>query len=257
MKIERINDNQIRCTLSNFDLSIRNLNIKELAYGSDKAKNLFREMIQRASKEFGFEADDIPLMVEAIPMSNESIILIITRIDDPEELDTRFSRFTPLSEEEEASWMGVGDDPELLDGADALLELLGNPDFLSGLDFKEAIEKTIKKVEDGESAEPESNDPSQHIKIYQFSSLDLVCAAAKEISGSFSGSSTLYKNPVSGRFYLILRKEASDAIAFSRTCNMLSEYGTRQKYDSALEAYYAEHYELFIEKDALNVLAKL
>lgn len=29
MKIERINDSQIRCTLSNFDLSVRNLNLGE------------------------------------------------------------------------------------------------------------------------------------------------------------------------------------------------------------------------------------
>ena len=27
MKIERINENQIRCTLSNFDLSVRNMNL--------------------------------------------------------------------------------------------------------------------------------------------------------------------------------------------------------------------------------------
>lgn len=63
MKIERINENQIRCTLTSFDLSVRNLNLGELAYGSEKARNLFREMIQKASNEVGFEAEDIPLMV--------------------------------------------------------------------------------------------------------------------------------------------------------------------------------------------------
>ena len=94
MRIERINENQIRCTLSNFDLSVRNLNLSELAYGSEKARNLFREMIQRASNEVGFEAEDIPLMVEAIPLANESVMLIITKIEDPEELDTRFSKFS-------------------------------------------------------------------------------------------------------------------------------------------------------------------
>ena len=33
-------------------------------------------------------------MIEAIPMSNDSIQLVITKVDDPEELDTRFSRFS-------------------------------------------------------------------------------------------------------------------------------------------------------------------
>lgn len=68
--------------------SARNINIVELAYGTEKAKKLFREMIQRASNEVGFEAEDIPLMVEAIPLSSESIMLVITKIEDPEELDT-------------------------------------------------------------------------------------------------------------------------------------------------------------------------
>lgn len=79
MKIERINENQIRCTLTSSDLSARNLNLGELAYGTEKAKKLFHEMIQKASNEVGFEADDIPLMVEAIPLSSESIMLIQDR----------------------------------------------------------------------------------------------------------------------------------------------------------------------------------
>ena len=102
MKIERINENQIRCTLNNLDLSARNLNLTELAYGTEKAKNLFREMIQKASNEVGFEAEDIPLMVEAIPLSNESVMLVITKMDDPEELDTRFSKFSPASDDEDS-----------------------------------------------------------------------------------------------------------------------------------------------------------
>ena len=44
--------------------------------------------------EFGFEVDDIPLMIEAIPLSGENIILQIKKVEYPEELDTRFSRFS-------------------------------------------------------------------------------------------------------------------------------------------------------------------
>ena len=77
MKIERINDNQIRCTLSSFDLSVRDLNLGELAYGTEKAKTLFRDMMQQAAIKFGFEADDIPLMIEAIPLNSDCIVLII------------------------------------------------------------------------------------------------------------------------------------------------------------------------------------
>ena len=51
-------------------------------------------MMQQAAYEFGFEANDIPLMIEAIPISSDSVILIVTKVEDPEELDTRFAIFT-------------------------------------------------------------------------------------------------------------------------------------------------------------------
>ena len=94
MKIEKVSDTQIRCTLTKDDLADRHLKISELAYGTEKAKNLFRDMMQQASYEFGFEADDIPLMIEAIPVSSDTIILLITKVEYPEELDTRFSKFS-------------------------------------------------------------------------------------------------------------------------------------------------------------------
>ena len=50
MRIEKINDHQIRCTLNQKDLSDRELRISELAYGSEKAKALFRDMMSSASK---------------------------------------------------------------------------------------------------------------------------------------------------------------------------------------------------------------
>lgn len=101
MKIEKINDNQIRCTLNKSDLASRQLKISELAYGSEKARELFRDMMRQANYELGFEAEDLPLMIEAIPVSAECIVLIITKVDNPEELDTRFSRFSDSDESED------------------------------------------------------------------------------------------------------------------------------------------------------------
>ncbi len=95
MKIEKINDNQIRCTLTREDLENHQIRLSELAYGTEKAKSLFRDMMQQAQAQFGFEADNIPLMIEAIPLNSESILLIITKVEDPEELDTRFLNLPP------------------------------------------------------------------------------------------------------------------------------------------------------------------
>ena len=55
MKIEKINDNQIRCTLTRADLADRQLKLSELAYGTEKARSLFHDMMQQAAFEVGFE----------------------------------------------------------------------------------------------------------------------------------------------------------------------------------------------------------
>ena len=95
MKIEKLNENQIRCTLTAEDLASMKLKLSELAYGSKRAQELFRRMMQEARAQCGFNAENVPLMIEAIPMKADSLVLIVTKIEDPEELDLRFSRFTP------------------------------------------------------------------------------------------------------------------------------------------------------------------
>ena len=77
-------------------------------------------MMQQANTEFGFEADNIPLMIEAIPVSADSIILIISKVEDPEELDTRFSKFTPFGGSGNNSSEGSGIE---LEGADDILDI--------------------------------------------------------------------------------------------------------------------------------------
>ena len=37
MKLERVNENQIKCTLSRGDLLERHINLNELAYGSEES----------------------------------------------------------------------------------------------------------------------------------------------------------------------------------------------------------------------------
>ena len=95
MKIEKINDSQIRCTLTSADLASREIKLSELAYGTEKAKNLFQDMMRQAHYECGFESDNSPLMIEAIPVAPDSIVLIITKVDDPRNWTPDSPNFPP------------------------------------------------------------------------------------------------------------------------------------------------------------------
>ena len=78
-------------------------------------------MVQQASYEFGFDAENIPLMIEAIPMYPDTLVLLITKVEDPDELDTRFSTFS--EDPDSSSYEQVG---EYTFDDDDIYELAGN-----------------------------------------------------------------------------------------------------------------------------------
>ena len=254
MKIEKVNDHQIRCTLTKADLADRQLKLSELAYGTEKAKDLFRDMMQQASAKFGFEAEDIPLMIEAIPLNGDCIVLIITKVEDPEELDTRFSKFAP----------------SLTDGEDGIEDILGNLGAEDEvLDLFRRVQKSRQKKATAdvsnpflpgreESEEEKRTDDKENkgfVRLFSFDSLYHLYPISRQLSSFYQDANTLYKDPAGGRYYLVITQAAEEPETFNRLCNILSEYGQLERYSKAHEAYMAEHYEVLIEKNALQALA--
>lgn len=244
MKIEKVNDNQIRCTLTKDDLASRQLKISELAYGTDKAKSLFRDMMQQANFEFGFEADDIPLMIEAIPMNAECIVLVITKVEDPEELDTRFARFAPSVHEEDDM-----EDPDSEPTRDEVMDLFRRLQE-KGQSAEEA--PSLETAESAETAEPEK--ASILHRLFQFSSLNEVVRLSHRISHNEDGTCTLYKDDKTGRFLLHLTHSSQDADIFNRLCNIASEYGSLKKVLPTTPAYLEEHCSIILPANALEIL---
>lgn len=254
MKIEKINDNQIRCTLTRQDLADREIKLSELAYGTEKAKLLFRDMMQQAAYEFGFEANDIPLMIEAIPISSDSVILIVTKVEDPEELDTRFAKFSPSNGEENNNITPPA--PAPLEGADDILNLFNKIHEARKM-AENAAAKTSEKKEKA-PAKPEINPESFHLtKLYRFRDLDTVIRAAHILQNSYQGYNTLYKNPEGREYLLTLSKSAHTPEEFNKVCNIICEYAQQKNYNPAVGAYFAEHGNKITGPQALQVFASL
>lgn len=266
MKIEKINENQIKCTLNKSDLASRQIKISELAYGSEKAKDLFRDMMQQASYELGFEAEDIPLMIEAIPISSDCIILVITKVEDPDELDTRFSKFAPMEEEFEYEDEYLPESSQTK--ADSVLDLFraieSQPSITDTSDFVPLSENLSEHPNAPRSSEnKKSHGPSSGKEtadlcfIYSFQNLDDVFDAANVLFEIYHGENSLYKNPVSNQFYLVLHKNTMSAAAFNRVCNILSEYGQKENINKKGDSYFREHYKSIIHKHALQTLSSI
>lgn len=245
MKIEKVNDHQIKCTLTSADLANRELKLSELAYGSEKAKNLFRDMMQQAAFEVGFEAENIPLMIEAIPIGADSIILIITKVEDPEEIDTRFSKFAPsVSDDDYDSEM----ENLASDIADDVLDLFHRMEAGA----KKKAEKTVKP----EPETPIDKDPA-FPRLVSSHNLNDLCTFARNIEAFYSEPNTLYKNSADQRYVLMLTKGSLTLEEFGRVCNIASEYGQIEKAEAPKQAFIQEHYETIIDENAVFALSQI
>lgn len=252
MKIEKVNEQQIRCTLTREDLLNRELKISELAYGTEKAKSLFRDLMQQAAFECGFEAEDIPLMIEAIPLNAECLVLIVTKVEDPEELDTRFAKFAPSVHDDDF-------DPETTEDNEALMEAFA--------DSADEVLNLLRRMNNAEEADrPVQNSSRKGIRpsaekdrvvsrLYSFRSLREVSRLAR-IAGRFrQGSDSLYKDENTGAYLLLLNPETEKSEDYDRLCSLISEYAKAEKSASATKAYLEEHCDPLIKDNALEVLA--
>jgi len=234
MKLERINENQIRCTLNLSDLQARHVSPVELAYGTEKARKLFDEMMEHALHELGFEANGTPLMIEATPVGGNSLVLVITKIDDPEELDTRFSKFAP----------------SIIAGEGAGKNMVEGPARISADDLLQAISRLEQENEKEASGKQKVQE-----RTFVFRSRESISAAAKILNSVYHGENALYFKKKTGCYYLIARQGNHTPEEFNRICNILTEYGQMIRDGFSSEAYFAEHYETVFRKNALHHLA--
>lgn len=82
MKIEKINDNKIKVTISLNDLAKRNIDLSSLNYNSPATQELFWDMMEQAEAQFGFNAADAQLVIEAVPDSDSGFVVTITKVDE-------------------------------------------------------------------------------------------------------------------------------------------------------------------------------
>lgn len=79
MKIERIENNKIKVTLSAHDLIDMDISVKSLTPSSPTLTGFLHEVLEQVSEETGFNPFDGQVMVEATP-EEDGIVLVVTKL---------------------------------------------------------------------------------------------------------------------------------------------------------------------------------
>ena len=184
---------------------------------------------------------------------------MVTKVEYPEELDTRFSKFSePDSEDLYDDILDSASD-NALNGADDILGMFKK--------MQEERQKAAEKQEENSftplngKKETEKESPVNVLvditKLFVFQDLDELTRLAQILKGFYSGKNDLYKSAASHKYYLLISKSKQSPEEFNKVCNILSEYAVQENYTPATGAFFKEHYDVILKDNALQTLAEL
>jgi len=238
MKIERISENQIKFYLTAGELSQRGMHLHELAYGSPKAQGLFQEIMQRASVEHNFQAPQgTPLIIEAVPTSPDSIMVIVTKITSTADMEARFG-YPPI--------LGQMHNPPPSPSS--------TPTDASK-NYAQYIQDLLRNQGGGHHSHPFA--PQQNlgenalVSVFAFDNLEDAAMASARCAATYIGPNALYK--YEGKFFLVV--DTKEHKLSQNHQNALREYGSAASFFDLSQAYLLEHGEAIIQKNAMEVLA--
>ncbi|MFV0504853.1 MAG: adaptor protein MecA [Lachnospirales bacterium] len=228
MVMELISESTIKIILGSEDLRERDMKLAELVLGGNKAQELFQEIAMQAQAEFEFEIDNRPIMVEAMPHSSDSVTIIITKVENEEDLNKFYLSRTNASD------VAYNRFEETY--------TKGSDELLAGLNGVRS-ELSKGKVK---------NSKNMNL-IFSFKDINSVAAASNNIEKNLF-SSSVYKDDK--RYFLLLemKENKKDSAKLKDTELKLLDYGVKHSNDDNSLLYMKEYGKIIIKNDAIKVL---
>lgn len=245
MKIEKISDTKIRCTLVDSDLTSRDLQFSDLIFKREKARSLFEDIMEKALAEFGFTPGDGPLMIEALPNDDNTMSLIFTKLEDDHLLNSSTSKGSSNGSTSSKKKNAQSEAP-----LNFTYELIGSKNYKEQLKENRAAKKRPK-------AKGSFQLKAEDSYTFCFNFLDEVITTAKMLAPSFTGESSLHFDYDSKFYILNLSQRQMDGPTFTRICNSVPEFAFPETCTQINLAYLEEHCRCIATTDAVELLSSI
>ena len=269
MKIERINENQIRCILTKEDLENRKIKFSELTYGSEKATDLFRDVMLEANRIYGFETGNQPLMIEAVPMQSGMIVFLITKVPGEANSSSSISSLDFFDSADDADGDVFDDDnsnnPPVAHST--TIRIGGNISSLPSLGqtirdlFQEMLsfdaQNNGSNSSAGNAAKAKAPSAEETDRVYLFDSLADVIDLSLAAGDLSCGNDCLYKDTSNGKYCLLLIADSFPPAAFRQLCTLAADFSSSEIRAAGFKAHMDELYEPIIRSHALEKLSEI
>ena len=251
MEFERIGKNTVQCHMSVEEMNEYGLRIEDFFTNQKKSREFLEHLVEKAEEEIGYEVESGMVSMQLMRLPGDS--LVITFSDKGEEgIQGMINQLQGLS--------------EMIDsGAGALMGAFGNSEFgatleESGQENTSSVHGNVQSQNDKYSKDMlkqnRENEKKRRIasRVYEFSSLEEIESFASSFELKKSIPSRLYKDDISGKWYLYIKKGKLRIEEYESVCNRLMEYGVLFSKQPYAEQYLREHFHCIISKHALKVI---
>ena len=279
MKFTRVNKDTVNCIITEDDMDEQGLKLEDLFQKSKEAMDFLHEVMEKAVEEVDYKptGDFTPMQITVLP--DHSISLTLSEniegafADMLRNLTEKAGLRLPKNFLEE-----LGDIPEE-DRIPKLSEYLQNlKEFTntvkdmamkageeaggSDSDHPSVREKADSRrtaIEDELSGKEKSDIERLKFKsfVFEFDSLRTVIALAKQISDDVSMHSVLYKNSVSGKFYMLFERRDDNGKNFASVFSVCYEYGRFVTTKGMMILHMDESYDTVLSERAIETLRSL
>jgi len=287
MEFKRINKDTVTCIITEDDMFEQGIKLEDLFEKKKEAMDFLHEVMKKAEEEVDYKPTGafMPMQITVLP--DHSISLTLS-----ENASASFSEILKNLTEKAGIQIpknvleDIGDSASedrinrlneylksLKQLSNSVKDIMGNPDNMQDntdkytVNSNATVENTknkADKISTGASRKKERSEDDKnerrlkfHEYIFEFNDLNTVIKFCKKAPKGLKISSSLYKNPVNGRYYLDLMREDEEAKIFASLFTMAYEFGHFQASNLHVIAHIKENYDCIIKCNAIYEIAAL
>lgn len=230
MTFQKLDDNTVRCILSQEDMDEHGLKLEDFFTNKDKARSFLEGVVKQACDEVGYEASGDTLAMQVMPLPHNGLAITFSeRCENP---------IQNMLEQIKADIAGI-----TTEEVDQWLE-------------EAAQEETVAKKEKKKKGEKKKGKKT-FFRVYRFERFEDLEQFCASVSEDINVKSQLYKDADNGKYYLIIEKGRLSVKNLERICYDATDFSTLISKQESYIAYCREHYTCMIKKNAIKILRGL
>ncbi|MCR4618944.1 MAG: adaptor protein MecA [Lachnospiraceae bacterium] len=227
MKIERVDENTIKCFISTEEMEQYQVEYTDFLSRTDKAQELMKTIIRQAHEEVGYVPPKFAFEMQIMMVPDQGMVLTFTEKE-------------PFDMEDKSK-------------VDAFISSL--KDFVNKLSkHKDELDKVKKAIPvmptPKKNGTPDPNKVEE--AVFAFATLSQVMDFADILPGNLRIASSLYK--MGDSYYLHIKQATASYDRYSRICIRALEFGDLYRADFGCDEILKEHGECLIAEKALKKL---